>query len=418
MHIGVLLPALRFVRRAPALGLFALTIVAGLYGTADPLMNLAPTMVWIVWWVGLSLIVACVGNVWPALDPWRTRWYDLLDWGARGLGASRGLTLGWRYPPALGAWPAVVLLLSLSWFEVAYPQAAVPYRLACVALAWSAVTLLGMVCFGADTCAPQCRRFLRFTSRRSGRFAPLAAGSDARSLTLRAPGRGLIAEPASSIAMVCFVMAMLSTVLFDGLLSGQVWWLTQTRIARAVPFLVDPDGYRMGAAGLVGVWLMFLGAYALTSTITARLVPRYTMWDKLPACSPIRWCRSRGQHTTSRTTAHELPRPGDSNLIALASDPLGLKWNLFGTANFRPDIGLIDARVTWVCRDRGHRRRPRHSPIWLAHRLALREFGTRRRGRPGHRPAHPADGRLYGDQPLRHRRSRWSYSNCAGCGDK
>jgi hypothetical protein len=105
VDLGALLPALRITSRALAFLLFALTIVAGLYGTADPLMNFAPTMVWIIWWVGLSLIVACIGNIWPALDPWRTL-YDVLDWLARRMGVSRGLTLGWRYPAALGAWPA------------------------------------------------------------------------------------------------------------------------------------------------------------------------------------------------------------------------------------------------------------------------------------------------------------------------
>src|SRR5476649_578322 len=43
VNLGPLLPALRMVCRALALLLFALTIIAGLFGTADPLMNLAPT---------------------------------------------------------------------------------------------------------------------------------------------------------------------------------------------------------------------------------------------------------------------------------------------------------------------------------------------------------------------------------------
>jgi hypothetical protein len=34
--------------------MFALTIISALWGSSDPLMNLAPTMIWIVWWVGLS----------------------------------------------------------------------------------------------------------------------------------------------------------------------------------------------------------------------------------------------------------------------------------------------------------------------------------------------------------------------------
>ena len=35
------------------------------------------------------------------------------------------------------------------------------------------------------------------------------------------------------------------------------------------------------------------------------------------------------------------------NLIFLISDPLSLGWNLFGTAEFRPDIAIIDAGTTW-----------------------------------------------------------------------
>ena len=65
-------------------------------------------------------------------------------------------------------------------------------------------------------------------------------------------------------------------------------------------------------------------------------------------------------------------------LIALASDPFGAKWDLFGTANFRPDIGLIDARVSWYVAIGaivgGHA-----ISIWLAHRVALDAFGTQRR---------------------------------------
>ena len=59
----------------------------------------------------------------------------------------------------------------------------------------------------------------------------------------------------------------------------------------------------------------------------------------------------------------------------LASDPLGRGWNLFGTAGFYPDIGIVDARFTWYVAIgaivAGH-----VISIWLAHRLALRELGA------------------------------------------
>ncbi|HEV7823079.1 MAG TPA: hypothetical protein VGO84_17980 [Burkholderiales bacterium] len=372
LNPGAILPALRIAGRTAALLLFALTIFAGLYGTADPLMNFAPTMVWIIWWVGLSLVVACVGNIWPALDPWRTL-YDAIDWVAQRMGASRGLTLGWRYPAAIGAWPAVALLLALSWFEVAYPQAAVPYRLASVALTWSAVTLIGMVCFGGDTWQRNADVFAIYFAT-LGRFAPFAAAADKRSLVLRAPGRGLITGPDTSTAMVCFVMAMLSTVLFDGLLSGQVWWLAQTHLKRIAPFLVDPDGYRMGAAGLTGVWLLFLAAYLLTCAVTAALV-RGRSTGQIARLFAFTLVPIAIAYNVAHNFANLIVQ--GQQLIALASDPLGAKWNLFGTANFRPDIGLIDARLTWYIAIAaivgGH-----VIAVWLAHRLALHEFGTRR----------------------------------------
>jgi hypothetical protein len=63
-------------------------------------------------------------------------------------------------------------------------------------------------------------------------------------------------------------------------------------------------------------------------------------------------------------------------LIPLLSDPLGRGWDLFGTAAFYPDIGIVDARFTWYVAIGaivvGH-----VISIWIAHRLALRELGAR-----------------------------------------
>ena len=49
---------------------------------------------------------------------------------------------------AAGVWPAVALLLAWSWLEVVYPIAAVPRRLGMMMLAWTALSLAGMFCFG------------------------------------------------------------------------------------------------------------------------------------------------------------------------------------------------------------------------------------------------------------------------------
>ena len=371
--VGPLLPALRWICGVVAVILLALVVATGLFGTGDPMMNLAPTLIWIIGWVGLSLAVACVGNVWPAFDPWRAL-FEVADALARRCGRAGGVALNWPYPRALGAWPAVVLLLLLAWFEVVYPQAAVPYRLACALLMWSSLTLIGMACFGRDIWQRNADVFAVYFAT-LGRFAPIAAGPDARSIVLRPPGRGLIAADAGSAAMVAFVIAMLSTVLFDGLLGGQVWWLVQRWIGRAVPQLNDDNGYFIGAVGLAGVWLLFLTAYALTCWATAALVRGRAAWTiaRLFALTlvPIAVAYNIAHNFSSLLVQGQL-------LIPLLSDPFGYKWNLFGTAGFYPDIGIIDARSTWYVAISaivaGH-----VISVWLAHRVALREFGAPRK---------------------------------------
>lgn len=371
--LGPLLPALRQACQTASVVLLVLAVVAGLFGTRNPEMNLAPTLVWIIAWVGLSLVIACVGNIWPALDPWRAV-FECADALARRLGATRGITFGWTYPQALGAWPAVVLLLVFAWLEVVYLQASVPSRIAYMLLAWSALTLAGMVCFGREAWQRNADVFAIYFAT-LGRFSPLGPGPDGRSIVLRPLGRGLIASGAVPIAMVSFVIAMLSTVLFDGLLGGQVWWLTKQAFTRWIPNLVDDSGYWVGTLGLIAVWLLFFAAYLLTCVVTARLVRNHSAGAiaRLFALTlvPIAIAYNIAHNLSSLLVQGQL-------LVSLASDPFGRGWDLFGTADFYPDIGIIDARLTWYVAIgaivTGH-----VVSIWLAHRVALREFGASRK---------------------------------------
>lgn len=371
--LGPVLPALRGLARWIALGLFVLTVAAGWLGTGDPMMNLAPTMVWIVWWVGLSVWVACVGNIWPAIDPWRTL-FDGLDWLLRRLGRPQGAVLGLRCPAWLGAWPAVALLLSFAWLELVYPQAAVPHRLASIALAWTAVTLLGRGLFGPAVWQRTGDVFALYFET-LGHFAPLAAGSDPRSMVLRSPGSGLLAASAPSAAMVGFVIAMLSTVLFDGLLGGQAWWTLVGWMARTTPLLDEQHSGWVGTAGLLGVWLLFLVGYLAACGVAA-----WSLGDRPPGSLAQTFAPSLVPIAVGYLVAHNLPAllVQGQQLLPLLSDPLGRKWNLLGAADFRANIGIMDARLSWYIAIgavvTGH-----VVSIWTAHRLALRSCGHLRR---------------------------------------
>jgi hypothetical protein len=83
-----------------SVGLFLLVIAAGFFGTQEPSANIAPTFIWIIWWVGLAYFVAVVGNLWPAINPWSIiySWIERLSALAR-LGSLTGRHLDY---PSLG----------------------------------------------------------------------------------------------------------------------------------------------------------------------------------------------------------------------------------------------------------------------------------------------------------------------------
>jgi len=44
--------------------------IAGLVGNQSPFKNIAPTMVWVIGWVGLSFASALIGDIWIVVNPW------------------------------------------------------------------------------------------------------------------------------------------------------------------------------------------------------------------------------------------------------------------------------------------------------------------------------------------------------------
>jgi hypothetical protein len=284
------------------------------------------------------------------------------------------------YPRALGAWPAVALLLLWSWLELVYPLASVPQRVAWASLAWSVLTLAGMVCFGREAWQRNADVFALYFSV-LGRFAPLGLRAGGRGLAWRAPGAGLLSSPENAptgIAHVAFVIAMLATVLFDGLRGGAAWGPIDAALGRAVPGFADINGYVSGTLGLLGVWLALFAAYWLACAAAAgmlgdrdsgaagRMARRFA-WTLVPIAVGYNLA-----HNFSGLMIQ------GQNLAPLLSDPFGLGWNLFGTALWHADIGLVDARTIWYVAVAGivggH-----VIAVWLAHRVALREFASPRR---------------------------------------
>src|SRR3954447_9263401 len=88
------MPGLRALGSAPVLlalkilsvFLFALALLAGFIGLPDYSRNAAPTVFWVMGWVGLAFTSVLLGNVWLVLNPWLILfgWADALWRGMTG----------------------------------------------------------------------------------------------------------------------------------------------------------------------------------------------------------------------------------------------------------------------------------------------------------------------------------------------
>ena len=360
---------------------FALTILAGLIGNANPYRNIAPTLVWIIWWVGLVYVSVLVGNVWALLNPWRTI-FDAVAWsyqrilsGAFGFSRARRALMradrpGFvRYPPALGCWPACALLLGFAWIELVYPNAAAPAHLAWFAIAYSLLTWAGMAVFGRDAWLEHGEVFTVVFGL-FARCAPTAFHAHPPRLLLRPFGAGLLDQRPVSTSLMAFVLLLLATVLFDGL-SATPAWLACESVLRAKLSGLANAAILIRTIGLVGFWFLFLAVYlavcAAMSTAGRRPALEVARSFALTLI-PI----AVGYHV-----AHYLVflLIQGQYIVPLASDPFGFGWNLFGTAGYRVDIGLIGARFAWYAAVTaivvGH-----VTAVYLAHVRAMPTFPT------------------------------------------
>lgn len=325
-------------RRAPGvagvvgLALLLLVVAAALFGTTDLNRNLAPVAVFVAWWIGIALVAGFVGDAW--------RWAHPIAWLAR------VLRIPERRPGAPSAphvWFAFGGLLAFTWLELVYPTAANVRLLGALILAWAVLTFAGMWLHGVREWLEQGEPFAVYT----GVLAHLAPRRDGR---WRMPVIGL-SGMATPPGMVPLVGLLIGSVSYDGL-SRTLWWKRQ--VAEATVGLRDrglePRDAQLafGTFGLVGMVLLAIGAYLLATSIARRVgnLPQRTRFGStadafVPSLVPI---------ALAYVVAHYFSYVWfqSQGLIALASDPFGVGWDLFGTADFRVDYSTLSANAIWA----------------------------------------------------------------------
>lgn len=335
----LLLGPLRYALQVVSVALFVLVFAAALLGDTDPFSNLAPTWVYVVFWLGVPAVSVVFGNVWRALSPWRAL-ADAVVW-VRELGGREARPLA-AYPEHLGRYPAAAALFAFVALELAYADPSSPRSLAFAIALYTYVTLFGMAAFGRDS-----------WERHGEAFAVLFALFARIGPFLARDGRIRVRVPLSGLAgservpgSLAFVSVMLGSVLFDGYSRTTTWQDLSARVE--APYIVERPGVgellvtALSLGGLVTAIVLVALAYAAACTVARWTVnaPRRLVPDFLPSLVPIAFVYVVAHYFSLFVIQGQFAIP-------LLSDPLGKEWDLLGTADLVPDLAAISPTTTW-----------------------------------------------------------------------
>jgi hypothetical protein len=420
-RVGRLLanPVAVFLLRLVSAALLVLVICGGFFGPENPFENIAPTAIWVIWWVGFAYLSGLVGDIWSLLNPWASIYTGLEKvWMA--LSGKRRFGAGIEWPSWLDKWPSVLLFAWFVWAELIWTESDTPSSLARVALTYSLITLAGMFLFGKHVWLRNAELFSVFFSylarfaateyrvTESGLCAQCESKNclddyfgcinclacfentprERREWNLRPWAVGLLTSRPLTVSSMVFVVIMLSSVTFDGLLATPLWselaeWMLYSELLRPLIIAIqDVTGNAIAAISTIALvlfLLLFQLLYLLFSALTLVCVPlRDRAGISVKAVAGL-FVLSLIPIALAYHLAHYLSYLAivGQYIIPLASDPLGRGWDLFGTSLYLVDIGIVNARFIWytsvITIVIGH-----IVAVWLAHVTALRLFRNRR----------------------------------------
>jgi hypothetical protein len=331
--------ALRVVLGALSAGLLVLVFLAALLGEPSSTTNLAPTFVYVVFWLGIVPLQVVLGNVWPALNPWLAI-ANAVAWIWRALGRTWNPIVA--YPERLGVYPAAALLFAFVALELCYVDPANPRALALAIALYSYATWFGMAAVGRRLWAERGEAFTVYFGLLA-RIAPF--GEREGRLVVRMPLSGLAGrEPLPG--MLAVVAVMLGSVGFDGFSRSSAWQDLRARVEGPYvlesPGVADLLGTLLALAGLVACIALVAGAYLAAIRIAERVTrsDRSLVADFVRSLVPIALVYAVAHYFTLLVVYSQVA-------VSLASDPFGSGWDLFGTADFAPNLAPLSPNAVW-----------------------------------------------------------------------
>ncbi len=321
------------------LGLLAAT---GLFGSQEIPENILPTIFWLVIWIAVPLSCGVVGNWTQRLNPFVSiaQLTDRASLRQRLLGRSKAL----KWPSWLGWWPAAALFFLIACGELIYNQTAVKPAVTAGALLiyFIASAFLGLLYGQAWLQRGEVFHVLYSTW---GKLGVLRFGSAGK----RGFAGGLEVPFEATISRVAFVLLLLVSVSFDGLLSTPLWSRFQHHLPGSITI---GSGVYMLLATLIFaalafiIWLFFDSIAGLVSRAGGRTMNRTAeLAGLLPSLLPISFGYLLAHNIEYLIVNGQLLFPLIGNPIGKESWPIHLAYPF--NDNFEPHTHLLPSSFYW-----------------------------------------------------------------------
>ena len=294
----------------------AALVVCGLAGSQVVAENILPTLFWLVIWIAVPLSVGLLGDWTRAVNPFAFLGRAADRSGLRNMLLGSPQPVSW--PAWLGWWPAVLLFFIAACGELVFNlTATVPGNTALALTIYAALSLFAGLLFGPRWL----ERGEMFTVLYStwGRLGYFRFGSPGR----RGFAGGLAVPFQATASRLSFVLLLLVSVNFDGLLATPRWTAFERRLPGGLPAHADRlEAFRTSIFVLLAVALALLFgvfAYAAVRIGGQRSGLRQGLVGLLPSLLPIAFAYLLAHNVEYLVVNSQL-------LLPLLGNPAGVGW--------------------------------------------------------------------------------------------
>jgi hypothetical protein len=322
---------------------FAFCIYAGYAGTQAATANLLPTIIYVYFWVVIPFVSVLFGDVFRAVNPWlaigKAAGWVVRRTGAAGPEGAEPLP----YPAWLGRWPAAIGVLVFAWVELVYADKDDPSQLATMALAYTAVQLVGMSLYGVAQWSTRGDAFGVYFGM-FARISPLHWRERGLSTRPVLGGAPKLTAVAGTVPLLCI---MIGTTSFDGFSQGTTWQSIVPHLQDFFDSLGFNAEHALEWAGTVGIIVMccFIAALFRLGVTGMHTVERRTRTADLSRA----FVHTLIPIAFAYVLAHyfSLVAYQGQAIAPLLSDPLGDGSDVFGWSGVTINYTWISATGIW-----------------------------------------------------------------------